>query len=204
MDDVAVRPPALTELRDAREVLVEALAADPSWSHVLPDGRGRRAALRTLVGVAIADSGRHARVALAGGRVLGAAVWQPPGRYPMTAWRQARALPRMLPLLVRRPGEARAIRRLGDALDRAFPSTPVRYLQVLGVAPAAQGRRIGARLLREGLAAADAADEVTYLETGKPANVDWYRTHGFDLVAPGAPLADGGPPMWRMRREPAG
>jgi GNAT superfamily N-acetyltransferase len=202
--DITIRPLARGEFRPARDVLADALADDPSWIHVLPRGGPRRVALRSLVGVALADSGRHARVAVADGRVLGAAVWQPPGRYPMDGWRRARAVPRMMPMLVATGRGSRDIRRLGDAIDAVFPSTPVRYLQVLGVAPAAQGHGVGARLLADGLAAADAADEVTYLETGKPENVDWYRARGFELLAPGGPLYDRGPSMWRMRREPGG
>jgi ribosomal protein S18 acetylase RimI-like enzyme len=122
----------------------------------------------------------------------------------MTGARQARALPRMVPLLLTAPGTARRIRRLGDALDAVFPRDPVRYLQVLGVAPDAQGRGVGSALLRRGLGAADVAREVVYLETGKGANVAYYGRHGFTLVAPGAPAYDGGPVMWRLRRDPAG
>jgi ribosomal protein S18 acetylase RimI-like enzyme len=75
---------------------------------------------------------------------------------------------------------------------------------VLGVAPDVQGRGVGSGLLRRGLASADVAGEVVYLETGKEANVALYARHGFTLVAPGAPAYDGGPVMWRMRRAPAG
>jgi ribosomal protein S18 acetylase RimI-like enzyme len=195
-----VRPLLPGELRAARAVLVDALADDPAWSQVLPDGGARRRALRSLLGVALADSGPHARVAVAGGRVVGAAVWQPPGRYPMTGVRQARALPHMLPMLVAAPRPARRIRRLGEALDAVFPREPVRYLQVLGVAPDAQGRGVGSRLLREGLQAATAAGEDVYLETGKEANVAYYERHGFRLLAPGGPAYDGGPTMWRLCR----
>jgi GNAT superfamily N-acetyltransferase len=201
--DVVVRPPARGERGRAAGVLVDALAGDPSWSHVLPDPEDRRAALRILVAVALADAGRHARVAVSGARILGAAVWQPPGRYPMSPWRQVRAVPRMLPLLAARPGPARDIKRLGDALDAVFPTGPVRYLQILGVAPSAQGQGVGSRLLREGLRGADAARHDVYLETGKEANVAFYTRSGFALVAPGGPLYAGGPAMWRMRRPPA-
>jgi hypothetical protein len=123
-----VRPLERGELRAAIGVLVDALADDPAWTHVLPERARRTRALRCLVGVALADSGRHARVAVEDGIVLGAAVWQPPGGYPMTGVRQARALPRMVPLLATAPRSARRIRRLGDALDAVFPADPVRYL----------------------------------------------------------------------------
>jgi len=121
----------------------------------------------------------------------------------MTAWRQARAVGRIVPMTARLGRRAaQDIRQLGEALDAAFPSEPVRYLQILGVAPTAQGRGIGTRLLGSGLDAADAERVDIYLETGKSANVAYYRSHGFALVAPGGPLYPGGPPMWRMRRPP--
>jgi ribosomal protein S18 acetylase RimI-like enzyme len=201
--DVVVRPPRQDEFRAARAVLVDALADDPSWAAVLPDEPQRRTALRALVGFALADAGQATRVAVSDGRVVGVAVWQPPGRYPPGRARRLRGVPRLLPMatLGRR---GRDIQRLGSAIDAVFPATPVRYLQVLGVAPAAQGQGAGSRLLTDQLSRSDAAGETVYLETGKPANVAWYETRGFALVAPGGPLYPGGPPMWRMRRLPTG
>jgi ribosomal protein S18 acetylase RimI-like enzyme len=201
---VVVRPPARRELRGARDVLVDALAPDPAWSAVLPDEDDRRTALRSLTGFALADAGPATRVAVSDGRLLGVAVWQPPGRYPATWWRQLRGMHHLLPMLVGLGRRSRDIQRLGNAIDAVFPADPVRYLQALGVAPAAQGGGVGSRLMDDQLARSDAAGEAVYLETGKPANVDWYRARGFELVADGAPLYDGGPPMWRMRRPAAG
>ncbi len=201
---VVVRPPAGGDLRATLDVLVDALADDPGWAAVLPDARHRRTALRCVVAVALADSGRHVRAAFLDGRVVGAAVWQPPGRYPMSGWRQVRAVPRMLPL-VRLGRRARDVQQFGAAIDAAFPSMPVRYLQALGVAPDAQGRGVGSRLLADGLAEADMAVESVYLETGKADNVAYYERYGFALTPPpGGPLYDGGPPMWLMTRPASG
>lgn len=200
---LVIRPLANGEFGALRDVLVDALADDPGWTVVLPDSEHRRTALRSLVGVALADSGDQARVALTERRVVGGAVWQLPGRYPMSMWRQVRAVPRMLPMLVRLGPRARAVQRFGEAIDEVFPATPVRYLQILGVAPTHQGRAVGSRLLADGLVAADAEGDDVYLETGKAANVGYYQRHGFTLVAPAGPLYDGGPTMWRMCRSSA-
>jgi GNAT superfamily N-acetyltransferase len=204
MRDVVVRAPVPDDLRPARDAVAEALGDDPAWTHVLPDAVERRTALRALVGFSLADARCSARVAVAGTVVLGAAVWQPPGRYPVSTVRRLRGWPHLLPMMAGLGRRARGVQRLGSAVDAAFPSRPVRYLQVLGVAPAAQGRGIGSRLLDEQLSRADAAGEPVYLETGKQANVEWYAARGFEPVAPGGPLHPGGPPMWRMLREPAG
>jgi ribosomal protein S18 acetylase RimI-like enzyme len=199
--ELVVRPPRRDDVRAARGVLVDALADDPAWTAALPDARKRRAALRALVGFALADAGGAARVAVSDGRVVGAAVWQAPGRYPPGRGRQLRGLPHLLPMAALGRA-ARDIQRLGAAIDAVFPAEPVRYLQALGVAPAAQGQGVGARLVSDQLARSDAAGETAYLETGKPANVAWYEAHGFELVAPGGPLYPGGPPMFRMQRPP--
>jgi len=204
MSDVVVRPPAHGDFRPARDALVEALADDPAWTLALPDAGHRHTALHALLGFALADAGRHARVAVAGSDVLGAAVWQPPGRYPVSVLRRLRGLPHMVPMVIGLGRRTRDIQQLGSALDAAFPARPVRYLQALGVAPSAQGRGIGSRLLAEQLTRSDAAGECVYLETGKEANAAWYESRGFVLVAPGGPLYRGGPPMWRMLREPVG
>jgi ribosomal protein S18 acetylase RimI-like enzyme len=199
----AVRPLRRRERAAALDVLVAALADGPDWVRVLPDERLRRFALRRLLAVAVADAGPHARVAERDGRVVGVAVWQPPGRYPMSARRQLRAAPRLVPVLLRLGPRFAELRRMGEAVDAAFPTDPVLYLQVLGVAPALQRRGVGAALLAAGLRAADSDGVDAYLETAGEANVAYYRGHGFELVEPGRPLHDGGAVMWRMRRPAA-
>lgn len=202
--EVLVRPARRTDRRAVVGLLTDALVDDPAWGHVVPDREQRQRALHVVLGVAAADSGHHSRVAAVDGQVLGAALWQPPGRYPMTALRKARAVPRMLPLARLGRARARELQRFGDAVDGLVPAE-VRYLQALGVAPQAQGRRLGSLLVDEGLVRADSAHEEVYLETGKEANVGWYQERGFRLVGEG-PLWDGGPHLWRLSRavrEPA-
>lgn len=148
---------------------------------------------RALLTVAVTDSGGGTRVATLDGRVVGVAVWQEPGRYPMTARRQLAAFPRLLPMTVRLGRRAPEIQRLGAAVDSLFPTRPVRYLQALGVAPAEQNRGVGGRLVADGLSTADLAAEEVYLETSMHANVGYYEKQGFALVptegrcSPGVP-----------------
>lgn len=198
---VSVRPAKRGDRSAAADVLRDALTDDPGWGHVIADRERRRTVLRAVVAVAVADAGEHVRVAERDGRIVGVAVWQPPGRYPMSTGRQLRAVPQLLPL-IRLRDDGRAAQRLGDALDSVFPAEPVRYLQALGVAPAAQGSGVGSALVAEGLVTADAGGETVYLETGKEQNVAYYRSRGFQLVTPGAPVFPGGPVMWRMQRTP--
>jgi len=195
-----VRPLRRRERGRAVQVLVDALLDGPDWVRALPDPAERRSVLRHLLAVAVADAGGHARAAEADGRVVGVAVWQPPGRYPMSRVRQLRAAPRLVPVMARMRSRFAVVRRMGEGVDAVFPTDPVQYLQVLGVAPGQQRRGVGAALLAAGLATADARGADVYLETSSEANVGYYRRHGFDLVEPGRPLYDGGAVMWQMRR----
>jgi ribosomal protein S18 acetylase RimI-like enzyme len=190
------------ELPTAGAVISEALMTDPGWNAVVPEEAKRRAALRTLTGIALRYHASEVRVAVVDGEVAGVAVWVPPGRYPFPFAVRLRVTPRMLGLALRIGGRIRDVAGFGSSVDAVFPAEPVRYLQAMGVSPGHQGRGIGTALLGDGLAKADAAHEVVYLETALERNVRLYGRQGF-TVLPGSPgrLSDGGPVMWRMRRQ---
>jgi ribosomal protein S18 acetylase RimI-like enzyme len=186
----------------AGAVITEALMTDPGWNTVVPEEAKRRTVLRTLTDIALGYHASEVRVAVVDDDVAGVAVWVPPGRYPLPFATRLRVTPRMLGLALRIGGRIRHVAGFGSSIDAVFPTEPVRYLQALGVGPGYQGRGIGTALLRDGLAKADAADEVVYLETSLERNVRLYGRQGFTVV-PGSPgpLSDGGPVMWRMRRQ---
>jgi GNAT superfamily N-acetyltransferase len=181
-------------------VLADALLDDPAWVHVVPDARQRRTALTALTGVAVRSAGEQVRVASSTDEgLLGVAVWQAPGRYPLGRGRALRTAAPAVPAMLRLGRRARDLQRLGAGLDAWFPDEPVRYLQALGVAPGAQGRGVGRRLVEDGLDVARTRHEPVYLETGKAENVGWYQDLGFTLLDPGRPVYPGGPVMWRMQ-----
>jgi len=189
------------ELSTASAVITEALMTDPGWNAVVPEEAKRRAALRTLTDIAFRYHASEVRVAVVDGQVAGVAVWVPPGRYPLPFAARLRVTPRMLGLALRIGGRIRDVAGFGSSIDAVFPTEPVRYLQALGVGPGYQGRGIGTALLSDGLAKADAAHEVVYLETSLDRNVRLYGRQGFTVVPGSAgPLSESGPVMWRMRR----
>lgn len=73
----------------------------------------------------------------------------------------------------------------------------------MGIAPPAQGRGIGTRLIAPGLARADAQSLPCYLTTARGENVRFYERFGFQVEAERLPLVQGGPTHWGMRRPPA-
>ncbi len=113
------------------------------------------------------------------GGILGVAGWVPPDPPGSHRWRAARETALMVPTFAR-IRHRRVARAVLAECERRHPAAPHRYLAILGVDPAAQGRGVGAALLRHGLGWSDAEGVSTYLETQKADNVAWYARFGFE------------------------
>jgi ribosomal protein S18 acetylase RimI-like enzyme len=174
----------------------------PAFRAVFPDLRIRTRVLAPFQTAATRDAIRygHAVGAFLDDRLVGVALWQPPGRFPLSPLRKAR----MAPALARAAIAARAafgrFARSGAALERAFPDEPSWYLQALGVHPNAQRQGIGAALLTAGLELVDADHVACHLHTSDPANVEYYRRWGFSLTQPAFAAGAGGPTYYGMTR----
>ena len=57
------------------------------------------------------------------------------------------------------------------------------YLSIIGIHPGAQGRGLGAALLRPTLDETGKQGVAAYLETFTPRNLAFYRKPGFDTMA---------------------
>ncbi len=85
-----------------------------------------------------------------------------------------------------------------DWLGAHLPGGPCWFLDLVAVAPAAQGRGRGRRLVMHGLDLARADGCPAFLETSTPRNVPFYQSLGFQIVdEQRAP--DGGPMIWFMQ-----
>ena len=131
--------------------------------------------------------------------LFGAALWLPPGKWHLSLPAQLSLVPGML-------------RVMGGSLPRGFQvvqlmekhhprEPPHYYLPTLGVEPEFQGRGFGSALLQPVLGRCDAERLPAYLESSKWRNVVLYERHGFRVVEE-LNLPKGGPPVWRMWREP--
>ncbi|MBQ1075814.1 GNAT family N-acetyltransferase [Micromonospora sp. C31] len=96
-----------------------------------------------------------------------------------------------------------ALRAADEACASLRSAEPAFLLATVGVRGADQGRGLGARVLRPGLADADRAGLPALLETSSEPNVRFYRRLGF-AVTGRARVPDGGPDVWAMRRPAAG
>ena len=81
------------------------------------------------------------------------------------------------------------------------------HLNVLGTDAAMQGKGLGSKVIRVGIARADAEGVPCYLESSNPRNVPFYQRHGFVVIEEIYPLKDDaavpgdGPVTTLMRRE---
>lgn len=79
----------------------------------------------------------------------------------------------------------RRIREVFDAIDAIHPAQAHVYLDVIATDPARRGRGVGGRLLSQWL---DENDQSTglpvHLQSSNPANLSFYRRHGFRQASP--------------------
>ncbi|HEX4059096.1 MAG TPA: GNAT family N-acetyltransferase [Galbitalea sp.] len=177
---VEVRHATLADAAAIGEVFALAFAQDPVTSWVTPDA-GRRARLLVRLNTAIAryEGIRLGAtyVAVDAGRLVGAAIWRPPGRAPLRFGSVRFALVSGVALGLSIPRTIAA----GRAAAGARPREPHWYLQLLGVDPDIQGCGVGSALVGEHLRVVDAAGLSACLET-TGENVGFYGRLGFEVV----------------------
>lgn len=193
------------QLPAAGEVFAGSHADYPPFRHLFPEPTRRARVLRRFFIATVRDALAFGVVdaAVADGRLLGVAVWLPPGAFPWSGVRKLRSTPMMLAVLRVAPGSFRGFVRLGVNSERLHPSDRHWDLETMGIAPPAQGRGIGSRLIAAGLARADAQSLPCYLTTARAENVPFYERFGFQVEAERLPLVQGGPTHCGMRRRPA-
>lgn len=182
-------------------MLARAFDKDPLWRWIA----GSQAGHELRLARAFATQLRH--LALPGGLVWtgteyqGAALWSEPGRWRLGILQQLRLMPEFVQVTGwRRLWEVvRAI----DAVQRAHPTTPHYYLQVLGVDPLHQGQGWSRTFLETVLVRCDQQSLPAYLETAQERNLSLYRRFGFDVSLTLTDLPGKAPPLWCMWRPPA-
>src|SRR5580698_396869 len=178
---VEVRLATLADAAAIGEVFALAFADDPVTTWVTPSAARRTRLLRRLNTAIARYEGvplGATYVATDAGAVVGAAIWRPPGRHPVS-WHSVRfslvagaALGRDIPRTI----------AAGRAAVRARPREPHWYLQLLGVHPDVQGKGVGSALVREHLRVVDAGRMPACLET-TIENLEFYRRLGFEVRA---------------------
>ncbi len=180
-------------------MLASAFQDDPAWRWVMPEPAQRRAVLTWLFLKGLETS--TSDIWTTDGDVLGVARWIPPGRPPAPI---GSLLAATLSLPMRFRGSTRRFfaygRAIGALRKRAQPPGSW-YLDGIGVAPAHQGKGLGAMLMQPGLDGADASSASIFLLTNESANLPFYERFGFRVDAQEQTPA-GGPVSWAMTRRP--
>jgi GNAT superfamily N-acetyltransferase len=194
-----VRKATVEDAPRLARVLAQAFYGDPVMKWVLPDDSRRLRQLERSF-----DSIFLSRVCLPHDETYttegdtGGALWLPPGKWQLGLLDNLRLLPHMAAAWGR--NLPRALRSLGY-LDEKHPHEPHYYLFILGVEPRWQGKGTGTALMRPVLERCDEERIPAYLEATTPRNRELYRRNGFEVVEE-IELPGGGPPLWRMWREP--
>lgn len=164
------------------ETLTAALAADPFYQAITPNGE-RRAALIAYFALAV-------REALTAGEVqviadgAGVAIWTAPTGSPGAATAAADKHDALAGLLAGTGWDAyESISAFSHRHVAQHVPGAAWYLSILGVDPARQGGGLGGRLLQPTLARLDAQGLSCYLETFNPRSLPFYARHGFNPAA---------------------
>lgn len=194
--DVRKAQPAMAA--DLARTLARAFYEDPLFAWLLPDASRRVAIARRGFELYLRRVWLRHEETYTVETSAGVCVWEPPGTWKLTVSEQLSLLPAML-----RVFGHNLPRLLGtlNAVERNHPVEPHFYLAFVGVDPESQGRGIGSILMHPIVQRCDAEGVPAYLEASAPRNRELYERHGFEVteeIRPGR----GGPPMWRMWRDP--
>ena len=198
---IGVRTAAVDAVPKVAAGLADAFINDPVFTWMLPGSRRLQARLRTLF---VAEMEQY--VLPNGGTVWttsgydGAVTVLPPGGWAMPksatgteALTWIRAFGRRLPLAI----------RVQHAMQERHLREPHFYVRTVGVRTALQGQGVGSALMQPTLARADSAGLATYIEASSERSAALYERLGFGHMGV-LELPEGGPPVWLMRRPPAG
>jgi GNAT superfamily N-acetyltransferase len=172
---IEIRAVEPDEVSQAVGCIVAAFIADPLGRYPWPAPQQYLEAMPLVVSAFGGRSFEH-RTADVSTDFCGAGLWLPPGVHP-----DGEALEKLLRETAE-PAHLDDLLATFAKMDEWHPEEPVWYLPMIGVDPNAQGRGIGAALLRHGLARADESGVAAYLESSNPRNIPLYERHGFEAM----------------------
>jgi GNAT superfamily N-acetyltransferase len=201
---LVLRPATSADVKKLAAVMAQAFYDDPPLVWMLPDPATRLGRITRMFATVIGiESLRYGGVDMAcgGEKILGGAVWLPPGRWQPGFRAQIRAVPNHALALASAAAWGRAA-QFGHALEEAHPGEPHWYLKAIGVDPAWQGRGVASLLLRSRLNRCDQDGQPAYLEASKPDGISLYEHFGFRRTG-NVGMPAGGPAVTAMWRAPA-
>ena len=183
------------EMPHAIAAIVAAFIADPPARFAWPSAHdylvNMPLATREFAGTCFGHGTAYVSADLSG-----AALWLPPGVEP-----DGDALATMFRNTAR-DEHLHDLLATFEKMEQSHPREAHWYLPQIGVDPNAQGRGIGAALMRHALARCDMEQALAYLEASKPQNIPFYQRHGFEIT--GEIQIGAAPRVTPMLRKPRG
>jgi ribosomal protein S18 acetylase RimI-like enzyme len=188
-----VRPATPDDMPRAVATIVAAFLTDPTARFAWPAVHGYLQAMPVATREFAGSSFEHGSADLSTD-FAGAALWLPPGAQPNdeTVEQVFRD--------TAEPGHLDDLLSTFEKMGQWHPEEAHWYLAMIGVEPMAQGKGVGAALMRHGVARCDRERALAYLETANPRNVPLYRRFGFEVI--GEIQVGAGPRMVPMLRRP--
>ena len=193
---IEVRSATSDEIPRAVAAIVAAFLTDPPARFAWPSVHDYLLAMPVATGEFAGSSFEHG-TAYVSEDFCGAALWLPPGVAP-----NGQALEKVFRDTAK-PEHMDDLLSTFEKMEKSHPREAHWYLPQIGVEPNAQGKGIGAALMRHALARCDEERSLAYLEASKTQNIPFYQHHGFEVIGQiqvgSAPLVT---PMLRKPRRP--
>ncbi|HEY5026375.1 MAG TPA: GNAT family N-acetyltransferase [Acidimicrobiales bacterium] len=176
--------------------LARAFDDDPLTTWLFPAAEARRRKLPTFFRSLLRASLPFGEV-YTNGEAQCAAIWNPPGTFPMgwvTDTRLGLATTRLVGLRIAVCAKGLMYFASHHPKERHW------YLQMLGTEPDVQSRGLGSAILAPVLERCDREGERVYLESSKERNIPFYARHGFAVTQ--EIQVPRGPVVWAMWRDP--
>jgi len=180
------------------DTLLAAFAADPFVAWVVGD-RGE-AARRRYFDLALRRLTLPHDTVWMTDDASSVALWAPSETWHLSPIAQLLMLPRVARVVGL--GRMQTIGTGVERVESARPTEPFLLLVLLGTSPDAQRQGLATEVMRPGLERCDKERRVAVLDTSVPANVDFYRARGFEVLRQ-VELPEG-PRVWSLTRGPSG
>lgn len=197
--DLEIRPLIASDTGAAAQFLAQSFKQSPLFEYALPNTT-KLTVLGALFRAIVDDAMTFGRIEVAiANEIVGLFLWYPPGRYPMSVWRELRGSPRYLKCAALAPLGLMKLYRVQASLDRVRPQQSHCHGHFLAGRP---GAGITALLGRRMLDEANSCGWPSYLETQDVRTVALYLRLGFEVCRSQFVGVPGAPPTWTMWREP--
>jgi GNAT superfamily N-acetyltransferase len=189
-----IRSAAPGEMPRAVSVIVAAFLEDPPARFAWPSPHDYLMTMPVATREVASSSFKHG-TAYVSADLSGVALWFPPG-----VDLNGEALEKLFRETAKREHLDDLLATF-EKMGQSHPREPHWYLPQIGVDPNAQGKGIGADLMRHALARCDQEGALAYLEASKPENIPFYQRHGFEVI--GEIQVGAGPVVTPMLRRPS-